>query len=363
MPGLRGVMLRQEKSVEAIMYDDDRDALAAEYVLGTLSAEEREQAEALLAIDHGFAETVRLWEHRLGELNVMVEAVEPPADLWERIKSDIGGVERHSQTSSDSGKADGQLEPLNAPAVASAASDTAKPDAASEQSFEPVSDLVPGRIQDSGETPTTAGLASTLLPPESPAELDDRLVEPTAAAPQTASNAELITLNRNVHRWRGLAVTASAIAALLAIYIGVAHFAPGLAPLSRQSQSTLTAPKMGSRLVAVLQQEPTAPAFLLMLDPQERIITVRRLTAAPDAGRSYELWLNSAKLPKPTSLGLLGSADFSSRPIPSNFDVETMQTATYSVSLEPAGGSASGAPSGPILFKGRMVEALPRLPG
>ena len=73
---MRGAVLRQEKSVEAIMYDDDRDALAAEYVLGTLSAEEREQAEALLAIDHGFAETVRLWEHRLGELNVMVEAVE-----------------------------------------------------------------------------------------------------------------------------------------------------------------------------------------------------------------------------------------------------------------------------------------------
>ena len=41
------------------MYDDERDALAAEYVLGTLSAEEREQAEALLAIDPGFAEIVR----------------------------------------------------------------------------------------------------------------------------------------------------------------------------------------------------------------------------------------------------------------------------------------------------------------
>jgi anti-sigma-K factor RskA len=356
--GLSSVTLRQEKSVEVTMYDDDRDALAAEYVLGTLSAEEREQAEALLAIDHGFAETVRLWEHRLGELNVMVEAVEPPADLWERIKSDIGGVERHGQISSDSGEAVGHLEPLNAPAEPDTASN-----AASEQSFEPVPDLLSDRTQDFGETPATAALASTLLPPESPAELDDRPVRPTAAASQTTSDAELITLNRNVHRWRGLAVAASAIAALLAIYIGAVHFAPGLAPLSRQSQSTLAAPKTGSRLVAVLQQEPTAPAFLLMLDPQERIITVRRLTAAPDAGRSYELWLNSAKLPQPTSLGLLGSADFISRPIPSNFDVETMQTATYSVSLEPAGGSASGAPSGPMLFKGRMVEALPRAPG
>src|SRR5580658_6277977 len=72
------------------MYDDDRDALAAEYVLGTLSTDERDQAEALLAIDPGFAEIVRVWERRLGELNVMVEAVEPPADVWDKIRGEIG---------------------------------------------------------------------------------------------------------------------------------------------------------------------------------------------------------------------------------------------------------------------------------
>src|SRR5271170_2690896 len=72
------------------MYDDDRDALAAEYVLGTLSADEREQAEALLSIDPGFAEIVRQWERRLGELNVMVEAVEPPSEIWEQIRAAIG---------------------------------------------------------------------------------------------------------------------------------------------------------------------------------------------------------------------------------------------------------------------------------
>src|SRR5580704_13058398 len=60
------------------MYDDAQDALAAEYVLGTLSADEREHAEALLTLDPGFAASVRMWERRLGELNVMVEAVEPP---------------------------------------------------------------------------------------------------------------------------------------------------------------------------------------------------------------------------------------------------------------------------------------------
>ena len=73
------------------MYDDAQDALAAEYVLGTLSADEREHAEALLALDPGFAASVRLWERRLGELNVMVEAVEPPP---ERLGQDQGGDRR-----------------------------------------------------------------------------------------------------------------------------------------------------------------------------------------------------------------------------------------------------------------------------
>ena len=59
-------------------------------MLGTLSADEREHAEALIAIDPGFAAVVRLWERRLGELNVMVEAVEPPPELWDKIRTDIG---------------------------------------------------------------------------------------------------------------------------------------------------------------------------------------------------------------------------------------------------------------------------------
>src|SRR5262249_55532541 len=111
-----------------------------------------------------------------------------------------------------------------------------------------------------------------------------------------------------------------------------------------------------AQLMAILQQEPTAPAFLVMLDPQERTIAVRRLTTAADNGRSYELWLNSAKLPKPASLGVVGSAELTNRPVPANLDAETLRTANYFVSLEPAGGSPSGIPSGPTLFRGRIVD-------
>ncbi len=337
------------------MYDDDHDALAAEYVLGTLSAAEREQAEALLARDAGFAETVRLWEHRLGELNVMVEAVEPPPDLWERIKTGIDGAERRAQAASETIELTGvQAEPADA--AASAASPQI--DGGAEPSIQTVPDLLSEQVQ-SSEDSKTGGLASTLLPAESTAEFVDRLPKSTTLQPTPGT--ETAVPDHNAGRWRGLAIGASAIAALLAAYIAVAHLAPGLISLRRQPQITTGALKLAAvpQLVAVLQQEPTAPAFLVMLDPQQRTITIRRLTAAPDSGRSYELWLNSNKLPNPASLGPVGNSEVTTRSIPQNIDAETMRSATYSVSLEPSGGSATGTPTGPTLFKGRMIEAVP----
>jgi hypothetical protein len=37
---------------------------------------------------------VRIWERRLGELHLMVEAVEPDQQLWARIRPKIGGIEQ-----------------------------------------------------------------------------------------------------------------------------------------------------------------------------------------------------------------------------------------------------------------------------
>ncbi len=72
--------------------EEDREALAAEYVLGTLDAEGRTRAETLVAADAEFAERVYGWERRLGELHAMVDPVEPPAQVWTHITARLAGV-------------------------------------------------------------------------------------------------------------------------------------------------------------------------------------------------------------------------------------------------------------------------------
>ena len=73
--------------------DDDKDVLAAEFVLGTLDADDRARAQALIDGDPTFPPMLLRWERSLGELNVLVAAVEPPPGTWDRIKARIAGRE------------------------------------------------------------------------------------------------------------------------------------------------------------------------------------------------------------------------------------------------------------------------------
>ena len=351
------------------MYDDAQDALAAEYVLGTLSADEREHAEALLTLDPGFAASVRMWERRLGELNVMVEAVEPPPELWDKIKAELGVVETSSGAP--------QAAPVPASAEPPVETPPETPPAESPpliMADEPGADSIPippppvGELPEAVSDSIAASLAKSLAEPtEEPSE---RVTAPLVIPPEVEAkfepkverSANVVQLARGVSRWRRMTVVMGAIAALLALYIGLAQFAPGLVPLGPRTQVVAQAPapaQLGARLVAVLQQDPTAPAFLLTVDPQSRTLVVRRVSATPEAGRSYELWLISSQFPAPKSLGVVGNDEFTQRPIPGNFDVATLRAASYAVSLEPSGGSPSGVPTGPVLFTGKIVESVP----
>src|ERR1700712_4695926 len=74
-------------------YSEDHIALAAEYALGTLDADERTQVETMMAVDRDFTAMVEAWEQKLGVLNQMVGSVEPRPEVWDRIKAATGLAE------------------------------------------------------------------------------------------------------------------------------------------------------------------------------------------------------------------------------------------------------------------------------
>lgn len=66
---------------------DERAAAIGEYVLGTLSAADREQFAARLGHDPSLQAGVYQWQDRLLGLTTRVAPVVPPSQLWARIES------------------------------------------------------------------------------------------------------------------------------------------------------------------------------------------------------------------------------------------------------------------------------------
>jgi anti-sigma-K factor RskA len=56
---------------------------------------------------------------------------------------------------------------------------------------------------------------------------------------------------------------------------------------------------------------------------------------------------------------LIGGNDFTARPVLSGYAPDVVNEATYAVSVEPPGGSPSGAPTGPVVFSGKLIETVP----
>ena len=70
----------------------DGNLIAAEYVLGVLSAAERREVERRLVGEPALASEVALWEERLIGLTDAVVPVAPPDAVWSRVERAIGTV-------------------------------------------------------------------------------------------------------------------------------------------------------------------------------------------------------------------------------------------------------------------------------
>lgn len=299
-------------------YSEDHIVLAAEYALGTLDADERTQVETMMAVDTDFAAVVQAWEFRLGPLNQMVGLVEPSPIVWENIKFAIGR----------SGEAQA---PLALP--------------------EPTPLPVP--------PPPEPIAAPSPLPQVEPAEI---------RSVQVTEESNVVGLASRVRRWRGIASIASAIAAALLVMVGLQIFQPDALPEGFRAKPRIRTVEVkapppaltpSAQYVALLQGQGGGPAFILTIDGATKNFTVRKVGAAPEPGKSFELWLISDKLPQPRSLGVIGANDFTERPVLSSYDHDLIDGATYAVTVEQEGGSPSGQPTSAPVFTGKLIETVP----
>jgi anti-sigma-K factor RskA len=318
-------------------FSDDHIALAAEYALGTLDADERAQVETMMSVDKDFTAMVAAWEHKLGALNQMVGSVEPRAEVWERIRAAIGRS--------------GQRSPLVLPEAPPVHS----PDVPETEAARVIAEAAGTLGTDTSHADNFRAISSGT----------DNL----NADNFNADRSNVIQLAASARRWRAIATATSAIAAALVVMIGVGVSMPDLLPDSMRPKArpqvaetkapAAVAARLTGQYVAVLQKDGGGPAFILTVDAATRNFTVRKVGASADPGSSFELWLISDRLGKPRSLGVIGANDFTSRPVLSSYDADLVKGATYAVTVEQAGGSPDGNPHSAPVFAGKLIETVP----
>jgi anti-sigma-K factor RskA len=224
---------------------DSGKVLAAEYVLGVLSAAERREVERRLAQEPALDIEVAFWEQRLGGLADTVAPVAPPDTTWSRIEA-------------------------------------------------------------------------TIAPP--------------AARPAS--------MWQSLAFWRRLAIGSATLAA--ASIAGLVYIA--LVPTAR------------APLMATLSASPGQPNFFAAITASGNSLTVMPAPLLTNDPRAIELWLIPVGETRPRSLGLIQPDRPIKLEIPPDLAGRLTPDATLAVSLEPPGGSPTGAPTGPVISAGKLTN-------
>jgi anti-sigma-K factor RskA len=229
-----------------------RNKLAAEYVLGTMSAHARRRFEINLKENPALRRAVAEWEKRLTPLALALPEVEPPSRVWQAIESRIR----------------------------------------------------PGRQASPG-------------------------------------------FWENLPFWRFSSIATGLLALALLILLAV----PG----------PETPPADGTRMVVVMNDLKTGnPAMTVSWEPGKpgtrtmRIRVIGHAEMAP--GTAWELWMLPGEDQKPVSLGLITTHDAQTVIVPEPLAAKLDQAQGLAMSVERAGGSPTGLPTGPVLYAGQCVK-------
>ena len=147
----------------------------------------------------------------------------------------------------------------------------------------------------------------------------------------------------NLGFWRATSLITSGIA--IASLVALLWFPP---------ERPVESPPISDVLVATLTASGEAPAFFARFDSTANQLVIRVSNASgSQATRVPELWL----IPSdgvPRSLGVLGTGDRDVISVVSPLRALLRDGAALAISLEPAGGSPTGGPSGPVIASGAL---------
>jgi anti-sigma-K factor RskA len=104
--------------------------------------------------------------------------------------------------------------------------------------------------------------------------------------------------------------------------------------------------------------DTTAPLWVVNAFPETQQLQVRALRPIPvDPNRVFELWMLPTSGAAPVSLGLLPATGTTTLPLPAAAAQLLAASSTLAVSIEPLGGSPTGAPTGPVVYTAPLVQS------
>lgn len=155
--------------------------------------------------------------------------------------------------------------------------------------------------------------------------------------------ANVVDFPNRVRAWKFATAAVSAIAASLAMFILVV-------PQTRQTQAPATE---SSPTPMVARIEGGGNHVVASWDGSRQLVVVPAVVDAVAAAKSHELWI----IPdgdRPQSLGLMRTGP-TVLPVTPRLAAILKRGASFAISVEPAGGSPTGQPTGPVIASGPLL--------
>ena len=200
-------------------------------------------------------------------------------------------------------------------------------------------------------------MIETVPPSVPPAGLWHRIeaeIAPTPAGPAASIAAQKPGLWSNLAFWRGVSFASVPAVAVLAALLVAPQSA--VAPIPVEAEPSLRPAVVAPMAAAPVMMEGGSALLAAAYDPgHRRFIVTPTGRYELDATRALELWIIVGDK-APRSLGVIDPATSRAYALPNDVRADLAAGATLAVSIEPTGGSPTGAPTGAVVASGKLTQ-------